>query len=298
MRRLIVRVLAVAAATPLVSAVTVASTTAAPSATPPPRHCLAEFTTTDRAGTITTVFTDDRTFGVFPLTGTRITPAPRFVEPVGIDPTGAEVPTLVVRRDGILQSQKQVAVDSDDDAPRWRSEAPVRIGHGWQAVRDIVVPTDLGAPYVFAVLGDRLNRYTLGSRPNGHLVVRSAPHAATAGFSGVRSLTWTRETVASGVAADVLLGLRGAQLVEYVVPRKVNPRVTTRVLAGSGWGGVNSVDAGMCFTDGRDTALPTRSTPILGRVGRDVRLYVDHDNRDGSARDIANHGRIGTWPPA
>lgn len=294
MRRVVVRVLAAVAAMSLGAMAVAPPAAAAPSA-PPPRHCLAEFTATDRSGTVTTVFTDDNTFGLFPLNGTKIMPAPRFIEPFSPDPTGERIPTLVVTRDGILQSQMHVATPNE---PRWRSETPTRIGHGWASVRDIAVPLDLSAPYLFAVTGDRLNRYTMSTRANGHIVVRSAPHAATAGFSEVRGLTWTRETVASGVPADVLLGLRGAQLVEYVVPRATNPRVTTRVLAGSGWGGVTSIDAGMCFTDGRDTALPTRSTPILGRVGTQVRLYVDRDNRDGSGRDIANHGRIGTWASA
>lgn len=296
-----VRALSVAAAAPLLaSAVTPAAPAgAAPQApTPAPRHCLAEFTTTDRAGTLTTVFHDDRRFGTFPLKGTKVSPAPRFVEPMNYEPSAMTVPSMVVTRTGILQSQKHTVVESDGDTPVWRTQAPKRIGHGWASVRDIAIPDDLTAPYFFAVTGDRLNRYTLRVTRAGDVGVRTAPHAATAGFSGVRSLTWTRDTVASGVRADVLLGLRGGELVEYVVPRKTNPRVTTRVLARSGWGGVGTIDAGLCFTDGRDTAVPTSTTPILGRVGRDVRLYVDRDNTDGSGRDIANHGRIGTWPPA
>lgn len=270
---------------------------AAPDAAPQPRYCLADFSTRTAAGEVATTYYEDRTIGTWPMKGSSIPAGSRFIEPVVInpDPTSLTVSTLVVARDGALQSITHKAVEPDTEDPTWRSAVPVKIGQGWGAVRDIAAPADLDSPYYFAVLGNRLNRYTLKTQSSGLLTVRNAPHAATAGFGNVRSITWTRATTVGRVSADVLVGLDGGSLVEYIVPRQANPRVTRRVLA-QGWGGVSEISAGVCLTDDSDEARVKPMTPLLARVRQDVRLYVDRDNRNGTGTDIANFGRIGAWP--
>lgn len=282
-----------------------------------PRTCLAEFTGTNPSGVVTAAVFGEGRFEKVPYAGWTISPAPRFVEPArfGVDGDEATMTSLVVLRDGTLQSVRarvsgvggvvgpndltpgaRAVAPTAETTPAWRADKPVRIGHGWNAVRDMALPGTDTAPYLFAVLGTRLNRYTLRADAKNDLVVRTGPHAATAGFGGVRALTWTRETTVRGVRADVLIGLDGARLREYTVPRKVNPRVTTRTLASRGWGGVSHLDAGVCVTGSGAKARVTHETPVLARVGRSVRLYVDRDNRNGSGTDIANHGQVGTWP--
>lgn len=289
------------------------STTARPSL---PRNCLAEYTTVGGRGIVTSLVWADRSFTAFPYEGWRITPAPRFVEPVGFDESDAtaSMTSIVARADGVLESVRVTAqaggADVGSAAPEglgwasppaakdgWVVAKPVRIGHGWQNVRDVAAPGDATAPYLFALLGDRLNRYTYGPDAKRNAVVRNGPHAATAGFRGVRSITWTRQTTVRGVPADVLVGLDGARLVEYTVPRVAKPRVTSRVLGAHGWGAIQRVDAGMCFTSLTSTTpKPTRSIPILGTMGRSVRLYVDRNGHDGSGRDITGYGQVGLRP--
>ncbi|GAB49819.1 hypothetical protein [Mobilicoccus pelagius] len=291
-----------------------AGATAAPALaarTPLPRNCLAEYTTTGRDGIVTSLVYADRRFAAAPYAGWRISPAPRFVEPVGFDETdsSASMVSLVVRPDGVMESVRVTAtpvggvVGTDDTsvptahaATTWKAARPVRVGHGWNAVRDIAVPGTEDAPFLFALRGDRLDRYVFGPNAAGDAVVRTGPHAATAGFRSVRSLTWTRETTVRGARADVLVGLDGGRLVEYTVPRTERPRVTKRVLVNRGWGSVSRVDAGACFTSASPQARPTRSVPILGTVGRSIRLYLDRDSRNGSGRDIANYGEVGRRP--
>ncbi len=302
MNRSTFRTLSVAAVLAFTSAGLVPAaqaTPAAPSAAKLPRYCVAEFTVPDSKGAVTSVAYEDGEFLSLPMTGLKVAPGARMVQPVGFDPdpTTPRMTSLVITADGLLQSVTSTLKNPGEDNQAWSSAKPVRIGHGWNQVSAVALPGTPDDPYLFAVLGDRLNRYTLGVSNTGTASVRSAPHAATSGFRTVRSLTWTRSTTVRGVAADVLVGLDGSKLVEYTVPRKTNPRVSKREL-GTGWGSVKAISAGLCFTDGRDTAELTRSTPILARVGRDVRLYLDRTNTDGSGRDILNYGRIGAWPAA
>lgn len=277
-----------------------------------PRHCFAEYTVTGRGGVVTSLTHADREFAAYAYDGWKISPAPRFVEPVGYDVGRRSVTltSLVARPDGILESVRVHAASTggataspglswglaNAPAAAWKVDPPVRVGRGWHQVRDVAVPGEERAPYLFALLGDRLNRYTVRPDAKGNAIVRTGPHAATAGFAGVRSITWTRQTTVRGVPADVLVGLDGARLVEYTVPRTERPRVITRELVGRGWGAITRVDAGACFTSSSPSARVTRSVPVLGTMGRSVRLYVDRDATDGSGRDIANHGQVGLRP--
>lgn len=237
----------------------------------------------------------DGTYAENTLDGTTLPSGTRLVQPIGYDPedTDNTLRTLAITGDGLLHSVTHTLQRPGAPDQRWRSSDPVRIGHGWAGVRDIAIPSgpNADAPYMFAAVGQRINRYTVRTDNAGNLRVSGAPHAAVSGYGGLRQITWARTTTVRGVTADVLLGLDGARLIEYTVPRVQNPRVHQRVLATSGWGGVRQIHAGNCSFDRR---TPLAMTPVMGVVGTTARLYVQ--DRRGAAPVMLNHGDLGAWP--
>jgi hypothetical protein len=136
-------------------------------------------------------------------------------------------------------------------------------------------------PYLYALIGSGLHRYTVGTDfvPTKRVAVN------TTGWSSLRTMSYAGSGTLDGSNADaILMTTTGGALIEYVLPNPAPSKWLKGVLAPSGWNVFQHVSAGACDGNARN---------IIGITPTGVvHNYLDANRYDLSGADIRRTGQI------
>jgi hypothetical protein len=136
-------------------------------------------------------------------------------------------------------------------------------------------------PYLYALIGTGLHRYTVGT----DFVPTKRVADNTTGWSSLRTMSFSGTAPLNGGNADgILMTTTGGALIEYVLPQSAPSKWIKGVLAPTGWNVFKHVSAGSCDGAARN---------IIGITPTGVvHNYIDANRFDLNGSDIRRTGQI------